>query len=123
MHYYPHVRTMVKACHAVKMQPGAPRLARLPDDYLQYAAEITTPVLLVTGDRNRVFTDSNIVCHRTLERLAPGRHELAVLPGYGHQDPFMGANVARDVFPTFVDFLDRHRRSSPGGRPEFTAQA
>ena len=68
-------------------------------------------MLLVTGDRNRVFTDSNIVCHRRLEKLVPGRHELAILPGYGHQDPFMGRNVAEDVFPTFLRFLQKHGAS------------
>ncbi|TYP88977.1 alpha/beta hydrolase [Blastococcus xanthinilyticus] len=115
MHYYRHVRKMVAAGRAVKMTPGDPRYDRLPDDYLANAAAIETPVLLATGDRNNVFRDSNIVCHRELEKRAPGRHELAVLPGYGHQDPFMGEHVADEVFPTFLDFLDRHR-SAPGAR-------
>lgn len=110
MHYYRHVRKMVKAGNAVKMEPANPTYARLPNDYLSYAAEIETPVLLVTGDQNRVFTDSNIVCHRRLEQIVPGRHRLAILPGYGHQDPFMGANVAKEVFPVFLDFLNTNRR-------------
>ena len=38
----------------------------------------------------------------------PGRHELHVFPGYGHQDPFMGKHVAEDVFPTFLRFLQKH---------------
>ena len=111
MHYYRHVRKMVKAGRAVKMEPGDPTYARLPDDYFQYAADIETPMLLVTGNRNRVFTNSNIVCHRRLEKIVPGRHELAILPGYGHQDPFMGRNVAEDVFPTFLRFLQKHGAS------------
>jgi cholesterol oxidase len=115
MHYYRHVRKMVAAGNAVKMQPGDPRYDRLPDDYLENAADIQTPVLLATGDRNNVFRDSNIVCHRELERRAPGRHELAVLPGYGHQDPFMGEHVAEEVFPTFLDFLERHRSGATAG--------
>jgi lysosomal acid lipase/cholesteryl ester hydrolase len=113
MHYYRHVRTMVRAGRAVKMEPGNPAHDRLPDDYLRDAADIDTPVLLVTGDRNRVFTDSNIVCHRELEKIVPGRHRLQILPGYGHQDPFMGANVARDVFPHFLAFLEEHRYRVP----------
>jgi cholesterol oxidase len=112
VHYYRHVRRMVAAGRAVKMNPADSRYASLPDDYLSRVPEVETPVLLVTGDRNNVFRDSNIVCHREFERLAPGRHELAVLPGYGHQDPFMGAHVADDVFPTFLDFLDRHRSAA-----------
>ncbi|HLZ36357.1 MAG TPA: hypothetical protein VKP64_01060 [Mycobacteriales bacterium] len=103
------MRKMVKAGRAVKMDPANPLHARLPDGYLQHGADIETPVLLVTGDRNRVFTDSNVVCHRALEQVAPGRHELAILPGYGHQDPFMGAKVAQEVFPVFLGFLEKHR--------------
>ncbi|MEJ3744441.1 alpha/beta fold hydrolase [Actinomycetes bacterium KLBMP 9797] len=109
VHYYRHVRKMVRAGRAVKMYPGDPRFASLPDDYLSDVADIETPVLFVTGDRNHVFTDSNVVCHRELEKIVPGRHELCVLPGYGHQDPFMGAHVAQEVFPHFLTFLERHR--------------
>ena len=39
----------------------------------------------------------------------PGRHSLHVFPGYGHQDVFMGKHCDRDVFPTFVDYLNRQR--------------
>jgi hypothetical protein len=38
----------------------------------------------------------------------PGRHELAVLDGYGHVDPFIGKNAHMDVFPQIVDFLKRN---------------
>lgn len=116
LHYYRHVRKMVKAGRAVKFEEANPRHDRLPNDYFQYATEIQTPVLFVTGDANRVFTDSNIVCHRRLEELVPGRHELHVFPGYGHQDPFMGKDVARDVFPRFLEFLEKHRYEVPNLR-------
>lgn len=117
MHYYRHVRKMVLAGNAVKMEPGNPTYDRLPDDYFAYAEDIQTPVLLVTGDKNHVFTDSNIVCHQRLEEVVPGRHELAILPGYGHQDPFMGDKVADDVFPVFGEFLERHRGGQRPGTP------
>src|SRR5262249_22864245 len=105
--YYRHVLRMVGAGRAVKYRPTDARYASLPDDYLSRAAEVTTPVLLTTGDHNRVFTDSNIVCWRAWEQAAPGRDELDVIPGYGHQDVFMGKNVHRDVFPRMVDFIKR----------------
>ncbi|NEA29871.1 alpha/beta fold hydrolase [Actinomadura bangladeshensis] len=105
--YYRHIHKMVKAGRAVKYDRRDPRFAALPDDYLADAAAVPTPILFLTGDRNHVFTDSNIVCHRTLEEAAPGRHELAVLPGYGHQDPFMGRFADTEVFPQVVDFLKR----------------
>lgn len=107
MNYFRHVRKMVRAGKAVRYDPADPRHAALPDDYLAGAGEITTPVLFLTGDQNHVFPEANVVCFETLEKLAPGRHELQVLPGYGHFDPFTGKNVHLDVFPQIVDFLKR----------------
>lgn len=114
VHYYRHVNKMVKAGGAVKFDPDNPTYARLPNDYFQFAAEIETPVLLVTGAGNRVFTDSNIVCYRRLEKMVPGRHELHVFPGYGHQDVFMGKDVASDIFPRFLQFLEKQRSRADG---------
>jgi lysosomal acid lipase/cholesteryl ester hydrolase len=115
MHYYRHVRKMVKSDnYAVKYDPANPKYNRLPDNYFQYAKEITTPVLFMTGSDNRVFTDSNILAYKRLSLLVPGQHELHVFPGYGHQDVFMGKNVHVDIFPRLLEFLDKHR----GGRTE-----
>lgn len=105
LNYYRHVRKMVLAGHAVKYDRKNPALAALPDDYLADAAEIATPMLLMTGAQNHVFTDSNIVCFEQLEAARPGRHRLQVIPGYGHQDVFMGKAVDRDVFPTLTRFI------------------
>jgi cholesterol oxidase len=110
VHYYRHVRKMVKAGNrAVKYNPNNPKYDRLPNDYLEHAAEIQTPVLFMTGANNQVFTDSNTVCHQILERLAPGRHELHVFPNYGHQDVFMGKDCHVDIFPRLLEFMNKHR--------------
>jgi pimeloyl-ACP methyl ester carboxylesterase len=112
VHYYRHVRKMVRTGRAVRDDPADPRHAPLPADYLAaHLADpgaVTTPILFLTGDRNRVFTDSNVVCHRLLSEAAPGRHELQVLHGYGHIDPIIGKNAHIDVYPKIVDFLKRH---------------
>jgi lysosomal acid lipase/cholesteryl ester hydrolase len=108
VHYYRHVRKMVAAGRIVKYDRADPRHLDKPDSYLSRAAAVPTPILLTTGESNRVFADSNIVGHRTLDALAPGRHELEVYPGYGHQDVFMGKDVALDIFPTMLDFLKRN---------------
>ncbi|RJG06915.1 alpha/beta fold hydrolase [Noviherbaspirillum cavernae] len=109
VHYYRHVHKMVKSGHAaVKFEPGNPRYAALPDNYLAHAAEIDTPIFFVQGQDNNVFADSNIRCHERLEQIVPGRHRLHVFPGYGHQDVFMGKNVAVDIFPHLVGFLREH---------------
>ena len=115
MHYYRHIMKMVRAGNtAIKYRPGDPRHAALPDDYFQHAREITTPVLFSTGAENRIFTDSNVECHRRLTDLGCTQHELAVFDGYGHQDVFMGRNSATDVFPKMVDFLRRQGARTRG---------
>lgn len=109
VHYYRHVLKMVKNNNtAIKYDPANPRYAALPDDYFQHAAEMTTPILLTQGQENRVFMDSNIICHQRLEKISPGRHQLHVFPGYGHQDVFMGKNVHEDIFPRMISFLREH---------------
>lgn len=108
LHYYRHVRKMVLAGRAVKYDRTNDAVAALPDDYLAQAADITTPVLFLTGANNHVFKNSNIVCFERLEAVAPGRHRLQVIPGYGHQDIFMGKTVDEDVFPSFVKFMAAH---------------
>ena len=110
LNYHRHVLKMVRAGNtAVRMYPDKDAHAALPDNYLAHAREIGTPVLFMTGRNNRVFTDSNILCFNRLMELAPGnRHELLILDGYGHQDPFMGKDAAGDVFPRFLPFLAKH---------------
>ncbi|WP_207931256.1 alpha/beta fold hydrolase [Streptomyces sp. 8K308] len=107
VHYYRHIRKMVRAGRAVKYDAGDRRHADLPDDYLVDAARQSTPVLFLTGAHNNVFRDANVACHRLLSRYAPDLYELAVLPGYGYVDPFWGKDAHRDVFPVMLDFLKR----------------
>ncbi|MFC4585286.1 alpha/beta hydrolase [Sphaerisporangium corydalis] len=108
VNYYRHIHKMVRAGRAVKFDRDDPAHARLPDDYLAGAERVETPVLFVTGDHNDVFTDSNVFCHRVLDRRVPGRHELQVISGYGHIDPLIGKNAHVDVFPRILDFLKRN---------------
>ncbi|MGZ3239984.1 MAG: alpha/beta hydrolase family protein, partial [Burkholderiaceae bacterium] len=106
VHYYRHISKMVNNKNtAIKSDPTNPRYAALPDNYLEHVKDIQTPVLFTQGQDNRVFADSNIHCHERLEKIVPGRHQLHVFPGYGHQDVFMGKNVHEDVFPRMIQFL------------------
>ncbi|HEY7486072.1 MAG TPA: alpha/beta fold hydrolase [Streptosporangiaceae bacterium] len=107
VHYYRHVRKMLKAGHAVQFDPSDPRHADLPDDYLTNAAGVTTPILFIAGDHNHVFPNANATTFEVLEKITPGMHEFQPLPGYGHIDPFIGKNAHVDVFPKIVDFLKR----------------
>ncbi len=94
---------------SVKYDEADPKYASLPSDYFQYAKDIQTPVLFITGQKNNVFTDSNIVAYERLEKIAPGRHQLHLFPNYGHQDVFMGKNCHVDIFPRLLTFLNEHR--------------
>ena len=119
LNYHRHVLKMVRAdSTAVKFAPKDPRYRALPDNYFEYAADIDTPVLFMTGENNYVFTDSNIECHKRLEAIVPGRHELHVFPRYGHQDVFMGGTVDRDIFPRLLEFLNKHRGRKASGAQE-----
>lgn len=63
-----------------------------------------------TGDHNRPFGGSDALTCETLKRLeGEARNELRPLPGYGHQDPFMGHHGAEDGWPHRVELSDRHR--------------
>lgn len=111
LNYYRHMRKMVDAGNAVKYR-DVPEYLPLPDDYMADAASIETPLLLLTGDHNRVFPGANPTCFDRLEQVRPGLQELKILPGYGHLDPIIGKDSHLDVFPHIVDFLNRHRLSA-----------
>lgn len=113
LNYHRHVIKMVDNNNtAVRLYPRKAEHAALPDNYLQHAKDISTPVLFLTGRDNRVFADSNIMCFKRLESLsAVNNHELLILDGYGHQDPFMGERVADEVFPQFLPFLRKHAKT------------
>lgn len=122
VHYHRHIMKMLRSGNrAVKYNPREPRHKALPNNYLRDAADIETPMLLVSGDTNRVFADSNRHCHQVLERIVPGRHTYHEFTGYGHQDVFMGKNVAVDIFPRFLEWLQEH--SAPAAKAEPQAVA
>jgi len=110
INYYLHIRKMTRLGKAVKMHPGDPQYARLPNNYLEAAAGIETPILFITGDRNKVFENSNVTAYEALKKMRPENgNELRMLPGYGHQDPFMGKDNHQDVFPHLVEWIEKHR--------------
>jgi cholesterol oxidase len=102
---------MVNADHqAVKRDMADPRYDALPDNYFEAGLSIETPILFVTGDKNRVFSDSNIHCYQEMKARGVEHHQLHVFENYGHQDIFMGKNVASDVFPVMLDFINSKRQ-------------
>ena len=109
LNYYRHIAKCVKANAIIKFMPRNPRYDALPDKYMEYAKEVDTPILYVSGDQNHVFPGANKYTFDNLNRIHPDNNfEFKTLPGYGHQDPFMGKNVAEDVFPIFLEFLNKY---------------
>lgn len=111
LNYHHHVLQMVKADHqAVKRDNANPRYDALPDNYFQAGLSIETPILFVTGDKNRVFSDSNIHCYQEMKTRGVEHHQLHVFENYGHQDIYMGKDVSSDVFPFMLDFINNNRQ-------------
>lgn len=110
LNYHRHVALMVGSDHqAVKLKCGQPQYASLPDNYLEEALAIETPILFMNGNLNKVFSDSNIHCYEKLKARGATHHQLFVVNNYGHQDPFMGKAVDTEVFPALLNFIYRHR--------------
>jgi lysosomal acid lipase/cholesteryl ester hydrolase len=114
MNYHRHAMKMANRLRTVRMSPKDSSYTALPYDYLSNAQAVETPCLLVTGDTNRVFLNSNQKCHEEFQQRVPGRHQLHIFGNYGHQDIFMGKNVAQDIFPTLLAFLNQHRAARAG---------
>jgi len=79
------------------------------DSYLPHLERLRRPVTLVSGSENRVWVPEST--ERTfsllVEQLGDEPFRRVVLEGYGHQDVFIGAEAARDAFPTVLEHLER----------------
>ncbi len=110
LNYHRHVAKMVDVGHrAVKMYSDNSQYEPLPDDYFEAGLSINTPIMFVTGGRNRVFADSNIHCYEQMVAHDVKHHSLKVFENYGHQDMFMGKNCDQDVFPHLVSYIQEKR--------------
>ncbi|MFW7377258.1 MAG: alpha/beta fold hydrolase [Oligoflexus sp.] len=106
MHYYRHIAKMVRNGVAVPFDEQLAEKEGLPQNYLhELAANIDSPVLLVSGKENHIFPGSNQMTAESLLKLNP-RAPVSYLevPGYGHQDIFMGRSADQDVFPRILNF-------------------
>ncbi len=109
INYFRHIRKMVGRGVVIKYRESNAKYNELPNNYLDRAQEIKTPIMFMTGDKNKVFTDSNIVTYETLKKLSPdNKNELFIAEGYGHQDTLMGKHNDRDIFPHILKFLKKY---------------
>ena len=102
--FYRQIARSVRAGHLLPAEPGTD----LPEDVATRAPQTDARFAFFAGEQNRCFLpESQARTHTFFERHAPGRHALHVLPGYGHQDMFIGRHAARDVFPLIEAELER----------------
>lgn len=105
-HYHKHVLKLHHSAGSPRFHQG-PAYGNLPLDYLNGIQKNRVPVLLISGDRNKVFGKSQERMYARLKRSdRPSLYRYAVVPGYGHQDVFMGRDAARDVFGSLLQFFD-----------------
>ena len=83
--------------------------AKRGDTYLSELERLRRPVTLMSGSENLVWTPEST--KRTydllVDALGGDLFRRVVVDDYGHQDVFMGAQSARDVFPEVLAHLDR----------------
>ncbi|XDD48883.1 alpha/beta hydrolase [Leptospira sp. WS92.C1] len=111
MNYHRHIRKSQFRKVMVKYKERDQKYDSLPNNYLQYADKIDIPTLFITGDKNKIFLDSNKIMFDTLNKLQPkNKNEFFLAKGYGHQDTLMGKRSDKDVFPEIVRFIQKHSK-------------
>lgn len=105
--FYEHLSKMANERAVVRHDMADARYDRLPRSALDALGGWKPPLLLMTGVHNKVWTGSIELCHGYLSERHPEIDaSLVEIPGYGHQDVFIGRAAALDVFPRILAWLD-----------------
>jgi cholesterol oxidase len=107
MDYFRNVRAGLLAGNTFGRYSRKPEHAHLPDRYLDNVGSVRVPTLLLSGTENHIFPGANRLTHELIAKKGIEGYEYRELPGYGHQDVFMGKDCAEETFPTMLAFLDR----------------
>ena len=78
---------------------GALRRSLAPADHLLHGAE----------DRHYLAESSERTYQHLLQHNGPTLYRRHVLPGYGHIDPLIGRDAAREVYPLILASLSEPR--------------
>jgi cholesterol oxidase len=113
----PHLRRIELARTVVRWHDTDHRYRALPQNALDAAARIDTPVLLLAGSEKGLWLGSQRLCRDVLARRRP---QLDVtyteILGYGHLDTFLGRGAALDMFGHILDSWANAGDGSPYGR-------
>jgi pimeloyl-ACP methyl ester carboxylesterase len=108
MHYFRNVRSGVFSNNTfVRFSKKPEHVRQFPERYIDNVGEVRVPTLLLSGDRNDIFPGSNRLTAELIRERGIDGYEYRELPGYGHQDVFMGKDCDRETFPLMLDFLGR----------------
>lgn len=115
----PHMRRIELAHTMMRWNHGDLRYRALPENALDRADRIDSPLLLLSGSQNKLWLDSNKLCYDILRSRHPDVDVRYIeVPGYGHVDTFIGRSAALDVFGHIIGFLDEHRTAKVGTRSD-----
>jgi lysosomal acid lipase/cholesteryl ester hydrolase len=105
MPYFRNVRSGVLAGNVFVRYSKKAQHQRLPKRYIDNVGAVRVPTLFVSGDRNDIFPGANRLTFDLIQAKGVSGYHYRELPGYGHQDVFMGKECDREVFPLFREFL------------------
>ncbi len=98
---FEHLATCIRAGHIVGADGS--------EIYLPHVHRLAVPLVIVHGEDNRCWRPESTL--RTLEWLVdangPDLYTRHVVPGYGHIDCIFGKDAARDIYPLFLDHLEK----------------
>ncbi|RME45641.1 MAG: alpha/beta fold hydrolase [Deltaproteobacteria bacterium] len=87
--------------------------------FMAHLSGVSTPVLLVGGDRDRQCPPAAVAV--SLAALGNGPHEMRIFgtaegneTHYGHFDLLCGRHAEKEVYPRLLDWLTRHRARRKG---------
>jgi cholesterol oxidase len=109
-YYYRHISKMISCGESIPFDRKGD-FYHLPKSYLQELSKVLLPpTLFIAGNENKIFPGSNKKSFEEIKKINPLQNiHFQEIDGYGHQDIFIGKNSAIDVFPTMIDFLNKHR--------------
>lgn len=80
----------------------------LPSDFAAGPPKTDARFAFFAGMDNRCFLPkSQVSSFEYFDGIRKGYHSLHLMPHYGHLDPFLGKNAAKDTFPLMLQELDK----------------
>jgi cholesterol oxidase len=96
-----HLATIIRAGHLVS--------ADNQEIYLRNVKQLAIPITIVHGEKNRCWLPESTALTMELLRREndPSLYNRVVVPNYGHIDCIFGKNAARDVYPYWLEHMEK----------------